>query len=302
MLVLGIACLLFFFLPVSLMEHYKNIDGRKNRWLHIVTFITSFIVFLGALFKIMHWPYAGVIMVFSIPIPFILFLPVFLYTSNRNKAPISDNISILFLLLFYAVFSSLLSLSISKNILDEGVLSSREWTNVEYVYNHEIQQTKANAVEVNNSNLKDIQNIQSSGDKLCDEISELIYYVAVSASQENKTAIDKEGNIHFEYLNRIDAMITGVDLFRNEGKGVEMLNHLNAYKKLLLNTEGLKTSPVKDLAQEMLDTSPNGEVLWDESHVLNLPLAWEISSLQSIKASVRICESEAINYLTRNVK
>jgi len=299
MLTLGIACLVLVFVPFALTEHYRNTDGKKNLWLHIVTFFTCLVVFTGALFKIMHWPYAGILLVFSIPFPFILFLPVFIYTSNRNKAPITDYISVLILLLFYAVFSSLLSINISRNILDEGILSSREWTNIERVYHQSMPQPAVNPVDLKNPNQKELQSILVDGDKLCDEITELIKTVAISVSLENKTSFDPEGNIHFEYLNRQDAITGELDLFRNDGKGVEMINHLKAFQTLLLSAEGLKTSPVKDLAREMLDTNPTGEEPWDESHVLRLPLVWEINSLQSIKAAVRICQAEAINAISK---
>jgi hypothetical protein len=302
MLVLGIACLVFLFVPIALMEHYKTTDERKNNWLHIIAFVTSFLVFTGALFKILHWPYAGVILIFSIPMPFILFLPVFLNTSNRNKAPISDYVGVLSLLLFYALFCSLMALGTSKNILDEGSVSAREWMNIENVYRHSLVQSPANPSGLPAANLKDIQNIQATGDKLCDEISGLVNYVAIYASENNRDLSDKEGNIDFEHLNRIDALIRGVDIYRNEGQGVELMKHLREYQNLLVNAEGLKASPVKELAQKMLDTSPSGEETWEEMHLFNLPLTWEISSLHMLKTSVRVCQSEAINFLIHNAK
>jgi hypothetical protein len=37
----------------------------------------------GALFKIMHWPGAGIFLMVALPFPFLVFLPVYLYVTSR---------------------------------------------------------------------------------------------------------------------------------------------------------------------------------------------------------------------------
>ena len=60
------------FLPVSLINSYKEIAG-KSPWLHVVTFIVFFIGMLSILFKTQHWPGASMFLLIGMPLPFVLF-------------------------------------------------------------------------------------------------------------------------------------------------------------------------------------------------------------------------------------
>ncbi len=81
------------------------------KWLHFVTFVAFAISLTAALFKIMHWPGAGVLLVFGIPLPFVIFLPVYLYSTRnvKNQSP-AYALGVMFGLTFLAVFSVMLSL------------------------------------------------------------------------------------------------------------------------------------------------------------------------------------------------
>jgi hypothetical protein len=68
------------------------------------------------LFKVMHWPYAGHLLMISLPFPFVVFLPVWLYFTARIKNfNINNTIFVLFLLALHAVFSALLALNIQAS-------------------------------------------------------------------------------------------------------------------------------------------------------------------------------------------
>ena len=56
----GTLILVLLFLPSALINNYKAEGNNQNRLLYIVTWITCFVVFIGMLFKIQHWPHAGI--------------------------------------------------------------------------------------------------------------------------------------------------------------------------------------------------------------------------------------------------
>jgi uncharacterized membrane protein len=60
LIIAGILILVLLFLPAALIDNYKAEGNNQNRLLYIVTWITCFVVFIGMLFKLMHWPHAGV--------------------------------------------------------------------------------------------------------------------------------------------------------------------------------------------------------------------------------------------------
>jgi hypothetical protein len=297
MLIVGILSFVLIFLPVSLIHHYNTTAGKKNIWLHIVTFLTGLLVFTSALFKILHWPGAGWILLISIPFPFLVFLPVFIYTSNRNKTPIREYSYILMLLMFYALTSSLLALNISRNVIDEGILSSREWINIEQASILNGQSLITEAKDAHNPQINDLEKIQASGEKLSNEINKILREVVVSVNNSNEQAINMDGKMDFSKLVGLDAVVSGESIFLNGGKGAELRNHIQNYKNMLLSYSTVKNSPTAELIEKLLDTSPNEESAWEGRYLINLHLIWEVNSLEAIKGSIRICETEAMKAL-----
>lgn len=117
LLVIGILTLVFIFLPLALRNHYKTEGNSQNKSLYIVTWITCFVIFIGMLFKIMHWPGAGYALILALPFPYIVFLPVYLVVTSRNKSfNIYNTVFVLFLLATFSTISALLALNVSKEM------------------------------------------------------------------------------------------------------------------------------------------------------------------------------------------
>jgi hypothetical protein len=134
LLILGISVLVFVFLPLALRNHYTAEGNRKNRALYIVTWLTCFVVFGGMLFKIMHWPGAGMALIIALPFPYIVFLPVFLAVTSKDKSfSIYNTVYVLFLLAGISVFSALLALNVSKEKIDDSMGLSRNYNRLEAV-------------------------------------------------------------------------------------------------------------------------------------------------------------------------
>jgi hypothetical protein len=129
--------LVLFFLPLALINNYKTFGNNQNRLLYIVIWITCFVVFTGMLFKIQHWPFAGVGLLIALPFPYIVFLPVFLIVTSKNKNfNIYNTVFVLLLLALNSVFSALLSLNVSKNSIDDSYIISRDYCRVESAIAH----------------------------------------------------------------------------------------------------------------------------------------------------------------------
>jgi len=86
------------------------------------------------LFKILHWPRAGQLMVVAIPFPYVVFLPVFLYVTSKNKNfSIYNTVFVLLLLVVNSVFSALLGLNITRNRIDDSYNLSHNYEKFEIV-------------------------------------------------------------------------------------------------------------------------------------------------------------------------
>jgi hypothetical protein len=86
------------------------------------------------LFKVMHWPGAGKALMIALPFPYVVFLPVFLAVTAKDKSfSIYNTIYVLFLLAGISVFTALLALNVSKEKLDDSMGLSRSYNRLEKV-------------------------------------------------------------------------------------------------------------------------------------------------------------------------
>jgi hypothetical protein len=143
LLTIGMVSLVLIFLPLALINSYKS-DNDRSLFLYVVTWVTCFVVFTAMLFKIMHWPGAGYFILIALPFPFVVFLPVFLIITSRNKNyNIYNTVFVLFLLAGISVFSALLSLNVSKEKIYESYNLDRRYNKLELLLN-DLQRIKSN--------------------------------------------------------------------------------------------------------------------------------------------------------------
>jgi len=90
MMTLGAFILAFLFMPAALVVLWKETHSNRKILMMISGFLAGFLFIAGTLFKIQHWPGAGVILVVSYLIAALLFIPALLFnrlgvTENRHK-------------------------------------------------------------------------------------------------------------------------------------------------------------------------------------------------------------------------
>jgi len=131
LIILGIFILVFIFLPPALINLYKSGEAKGNSVLYFVTWITCLVCFSGMLFKIMHWPGAGYITLAALPFPYVVFLPVFIATTSRNKNfSIYNTVFVLLLLTVISAFSALLALNVSKEKLADSLFLTHNYNKI----------------------------------------------------------------------------------------------------------------------------------------------------------------------------
>jgi hypothetical protein len=130
LLIIGISSLVLLFLPLALGNHYRAAENRKNLLLYIVTYITCFVVFTAMLFKLLHWPHAGIFLIIAIPFPYVVFLPVFITVTSKDKNfNIYNSAFVLLLLALNSVFSGLLALNVTSERVTDSYQLSRNYIN-----------------------------------------------------------------------------------------------------------------------------------------------------------------------------
>jgi hypothetical protein len=84
-LVLGAFVLAFLFMPSALVVLWKETHNRKKLFLFISGFVTGMLFIFGTLFKIQHWPVAGIILSLAVFFAIFFFMPSLLL--NRLADP-----------------------------------------------------------------------------------------------------------------------------------------------------------------------------------------------------------------------
>jgi hypothetical protein len=130
LIIAGIVSLVLLFLPLALTNHYRANGNGKSLLLYIVTYITCFVVFTGMLFKLLHWPYAGIFLIIALPFPYVVFLPVFLGVTSKDKNfNIYNTVFVLLLLALNSVFFGLLALNVTSERIADSYQLSRNYIN-----------------------------------------------------------------------------------------------------------------------------------------------------------------------------
>lgn len=83
-ILLGITILSLVFLPLMFILKIKEKQNIKDKITIGIGAFAGILISLGTLFKIMHWPYANIMMSSSIAILMLLFLPFYFFSGIRN--------------------------------------------------------------------------------------------------------------------------------------------------------------------------------------------------------------------------
>lgn len=274
LLTAGLATLVLIFLPLALKNHYKAEGTRQNLPLYIVTWLTCFVVFLAMLFKIMHWPYAGVLMTIALPFPYVVFLPVFLIITAKNKNfSIYNTVFVLMLLVINSVFSGLLSLNVTRNRIDDSFNLSHNYIKVENILNKFPEQIIDNPV------VQGINEVLSTVDN----------YQEIIMKQENISP--EQWNNNPETILKPDSKGIAARALLDSGDRPEGTKLLNGLKDLVKSME--ITPGYAELAKQaplIFDiVSPTGrEEDWYSLKFSDNNLSWVLIYLDGLETNLKL--------------
>jgi hypothetical protein len=278
----GTFILVLLFLPAALIDNFKIEGNKQNKVLYIVTWITCFVVFTGMLFKIMHWPYAGVGLFIALPFPYVVFLPVFLIVTSKNKNfNIYNTVFVLLLLAMNSVFSALLALNVSKETIDDSYNISRDYCNV-----------KSALAQVHVMNNESVVNMK------IDEVIKITNdYQDLILKQEGTTRELWEkapGN-----LLRAESPNVAVSTLEENGgepAGMKLEKALNELVSLMEQTKGYEETA--NVLSMIAGLGAEGEedpaVAFTSRNIVN-NLSWVIAYLDGLEANLLMIKASSLN-------
>jgi hypothetical protein len=261
-------------MPLALISHYKAEEPRKNLLLHIVTGVTCFGVFIAMLFKILHWPFAGTLLLIALPLPYVLFLPVFLITTARDKNfSIYNVVFVLALLAFNSVFSTLLALNVSKERIDDSYILSQSYIKLEKA----LDQLPVTVPETDiNKRIDDIVILTESYREK----------ILKSEGMSAETWTTSPGN-----LWRPDSRSVGAQILeQSEGAdwGVKLETSINELIKEMVTTSGYEEMAKAAPAILLFNDSGNPGTTLRERLFRDNTLSWTLIDLDALSANLKI--------------
>ncbi len=298
LIVLGSFLLGVVYLPVFAMVSIRDTRKREKRVnmpMYVVGVITGFIFITGVLFKIMHWPGAGVALTFSVLLTVAVFIPILVIQALKDKENQVRSFSILiFILAFMAVNIMVFALKVSKNVLGSIVVTTAENMATSTVIE------SRNALLLENVQLEQTGLIAEKTDELDHNIQMIMIDILIATHENNHAAVSLDNKIDLKKANYFDIHnSTELVIFGNEsskGKGEELQTDLEAYRKLLMAQVG---SELDNSIEQMLNTGPrnNDQVSWLDYHFRQTAMISALNTLSNLQLKIRFLEGEVLREL-----
>lgn len=288
LLVAAVFLFCFGFLPMALKNSYDLLPLKKMKTLHIVSYLVFAVCMMGVLFKVMHWPGAAMFLLVGMLAPFVIFLPVYLYhTRDEEKTGNKNFLGLILGLMFLAVFSVFLALSVSKQILWQGVESVKQnESNIRsyaYSVNEQNELTKSATDLINYSNELKCMLLSAAGENMCDG---------------NTT----NSKYKVEYIGGLDNWSAANAVFLSEEASArtQMLKQkIATFKEEVLASKNI-TPELTELVNTLFDTGdtdvrgvyPPG-IAW-EKREFNYSVLFMLDFLSKLQSHVRLVEGEAL--------
>lgn len=148
MYILGAISLCLVFMPLFLTVRIKEKPGKLNTVSNIIGVLGAIILCFGILFKIMHWPWAGILMNIGGILLILIFLPLYIYNGVKtNNLKTGTIVPVIVAIAGFSLMFSLVKLRNSSDVI---------------IAQHNIQYTLDNEnTELSNFNLKLLESINT---------------------------------------------------------------------------------------------------------------------------------------------
>jgi hypothetical protein len=284
----GVVLLSLVFLPFALINNYKNEGNRKNVLLYVITWISCMIVFGSMLFKIQHWPGAGVLLKLALPFPFIVFLPLYLFVTSKIKNfNIYNTVLVLFLLVYMAVFSALLALNVSADKINQSLVLAENYKNMTAFLKKNMTTTPDELARTYHDG------VTESADQLLttiDRCRTLLY----KNTQTTEDFLNTRGGKIGETYSRTLAAKTLLSGDKNI-PAVQLETDIRKFIQALGDTpqgDSLKVHAAEIL---MFETDDASDLPWGQKMFENEYLSWVLIYLESMETNVLLLKNCALD-------
>jgi len=298
-LAVGLIMLGFIFLPSLIFAKISDDRGEGKRAAYLVGLFAGLFYVAGFLFKIMHWPGAGVIILLGLILFAMIFIPLFVFAHYKNESHVSGHFIFVIVASMMAVlFLSFMALTVTKDVLSEFAAVEEQ---MDDVLND--LEDKNNAFVLETINTSGRGEVVASAHQKTDEIESWINDLKrelVIATEPNEEAI-AAGEIDLGKITRKDAQDIPADILIIQGKASQLAGKIKEYKGYLLSE-----SDAVDLASKLdmlLDVSEvrvadDDEIPWENATFEHRTFVSILNTLTTIQIEIQLAEREFLKSIS----
>lgn len=127
MIFVGILFFSLLFLPMMMVIKFRDDETTTNKIVFSIGLLLAIGASIGILFKLMHWPYANVLMIWSSALFIFGFAPLYFVTNIRNaEKKLNTTVNTVLMMAAGGMLFALMNLGFSKH-LEDSYLSSQAY-------------------------------------------------------------------------------------------------------------------------------------------------------------------------------
>jgi hypothetical protein len=305
LLFVGLVLLALVFLPSLVFSKISDDKGEGKKTAYIVGLFAGVFYITGFLFKLMHWPGASMAILIGLILGVAVFLPAISYANFKDETYVKGRFIFLTVaVMMSAMFISLMSLSVSRNILNDFVVAETQFDNV--LQDLTLKNTLlTESFIVEDISFESATEVRSKTGEIETWINELKRELIIAVDPNNTEAFSGD-EIDYKKINGKDNGSVPLEILfgdDNKGKAYQLKGILQEYRGFLLSI-----SDNADLVSSLdilLDVSEvreihNHPITWEELYFSHRTLISVLSSLTTIQVQLRLAEKEAIGILAES--
>jgi hypothetical protein len=290
----GLLMLGIIFLPSLIFAKISDDKGEGKRAAYLVGLFAGLFYIAGFLFKIMHWPGAGLIILVGLILFAVIFIPLFAVVHYKNESHVSGHFIFVIVASMMAVlFLSFMALTVSKDVLSEYTTVEKQTDDV-----LDDLEVKNNVFvrELMNTSVGDgiVSSVHQKTEEIVSWIDDLKKELVIATEPENKAAI-AGGEIDCSNIIRKDATKIPVDILIFQGKASQLAEKIKEYKGYLLSESDDANLALKlDMLLDISDVrvADDYEIPWENATFEHRTFVSNLNTLTIIQIELRLAEKE----------
>ncbi len=275
LLLVGAVLVVLGFLPLFFYTSYKENEGKTSIILPLGAFMAIALLVAGALFKVLHWPYAREILVVGSIILLVGFLPAYLVSVFRkSKETKSWSAYLLLVILSGTIVFMLSATRISRDVIEK----------------YENQSAEAKQTMVYFSQQADAQYKLLSQNYTTGDISARAAEIKIKSAELHafigdikKQLLDISGNTSEENLKNSDSERPCYMVLQKKMVNIQLIDKVNEFKAILIKNGYTEQS--KKLVSVYLGNTDRLE---------NLPLVMVLAKINELERNITLAEYETL--------